>query len=81
MACLPLGVTTLDAAYFALLPICLSDSELPETGLPPSVQAPVLRVAQLAADCTCHGVLGRAITQALDPRRAFADAVAQFSHD
>lgn len=112
----------------------LGDGDLPEIGLKPSVQEQVLRLALLAADCGCHGVLasaqeaeglrgvlpagmlvltpgvqlsetsandqarttspraaalagathivvGRAITQALDPRRAFGDAVAQFSHD
>ncbi|MDC8772097.1 orotidine-5'-phosphate decarboxylase [Roseateles albus] len=113
----------------------LCDRDLPEIGLEPSVQAQVLRLAHLAADCACHGVVasaqeaemlrgvlpsgmlvltpgvqlksassssdqartadpraaalagathivvGRAITKALDPRRAFAEAVAQFAHD
>jgi orotidine-5'-phosphate decarboxylase len=109
----------------------LSDSDLPEIGLQASVQAQVLRLAQLAAECGCHGVVasaqeaellrrvlppamlvvtpgvqlsastasdqarttspqaaavagathivvGRAITKAVDPRQAFAEAVAQF---
>ncbi|MCV2358568.1 orotidine-5'-phosphate decarboxylase [Paucibacter sp. TC2R-5] len=115
----------------------LCDKDLQEIGLEPSVQAQVLRLAHLAADCGCHGVVasaqeaevlrgvlpsdmlvltpgvqlksassssssdqartadpraaalagathivvGRAITKALDPRRAFAEAVAQFTHD
>jgi orotidine-5'-phosphate decarboxylase len=142
------GSAVLSAAVEAALPFpglkivaltvitSLCDRDLPEIGLEPSVQAQVLRLARLAADCGCHGVVasaqeaemlrgmlpagmlvltsgvqlmvsassssdqartatpraaaragathivvGRAITKALDPRRAFADAVAQFSHD
>jgi orotidine-5'-phosphate decarboxylase len=109
----------------------LSDSDLPEIGLQASVQAQVLRLARLAAECGCDGVVastqeaellrrvlpaamlvvtpgvqlsasvasdqarigspqaaalagathivvGRAITKAVDPRQAFAEAVARF---
>jgi len=35
----------------------LSDSDLPEIGLPPSVQTQVERLARLAASCGCHGVV------------------------
>ena len=69
MACLPLDVMPLGAAYFDLLPTCLSGSELPQTGLPSSVQAQVMRLAQLAAHCACHG------------GRVFADSLEQFTHD
>ena len=109
----------------------LSDSDLPELGLEPSVKQQVLRLADLAAKAGCHGVvasaqeagylrdalpaqmlivspgiqlpessatdqsrvatphfaasagashvvIGRAITKAADPCRAFADALLQF---
>lgn len=38
----------------------LSDSDLPEIGLAPSVQQQVLRLAQLAAAAGCHGVIASA---------------------
>jgi orotidine-5'-phosphate decarboxylase len=38
----------------------LSDEDLPEIGLAPSVQSQVIRLAQLAADCGCHGVVASA---------------------
>lgn len=38
----------------------LTDSELPEIGLAPSVRLQVERLAQLAADCGCHGVVASA---------------------
>lgn len=38
----------------------LSDSDLPEIGLAPSVQQQVERLARLAADCACHGVVASA---------------------
>jgi orotidine-5'-phosphate decarboxylase len=112
----------------------LGDDDLPEIGLGPSVQEQVLRLARLAAECGCDGVVasaqeaqllrsvlpaamlvvtpgvqlspapssdqvriaspqaaalagathivvGRAISKAFDPRRAFAAALEQFTHD
>jgi len=38
----------------------LTDSDLPEVGLPPSVEAQVTRLAGLAGDCGCHGVVASA---------------------
>ena len=38
----------------------LSDADLPEIGLAPSVQGQVLRLAKLAADAGCHGVVASA---------------------
>ena len=39
----------------------LADTDLPEIGLPPSVRGQVERLAQLAADCGCHGVVASAL--------------------
>lgn len=38
----------------------LSDADLPEIGLAPSVEAQVDRLASLAAQCGCHGVVASA---------------------
>jgi len=38
----------------------LADTDLPEIGLAPSVQGQVLRLARLAADAGCHGVVASA---------------------
>ncbi len=38
----------------------LGDGDLPEIGLAPSVDDQVLRLARLAADCGCHGVVASA---------------------
>ncbi len=38
----------------------LTDSELPEIGLAPSVRLQVDRLAQLAAHCGCHGIVASA---------------------
>jgi orotidine-5'-phosphate decarboxylase len=38
----------------------LTDNELPEIGLAPSVRLQVQRLAQLAAHCACHGVVASA---------------------
>jgi len=38
----------------------LTDSELPEIGLAPSVRVQVERLAQLAANCGCHGIVASA---------------------
>jgi orotidine-5'-phosphate decarboxylase len=38
----------------------LTDSELPEIGLAPSVRLQVERLARLAADCACHGIVASA---------------------
>ena len=38
----------------------LSDDDLPELGLPPSVKQQVLRLAGLAAQASCHGVVASA---------------------
>lgn len=38
----------------------LSDDDLPEIGLAPSVDAQVVRLAKLAADAGCHGVVASA---------------------
>jgi len=38
----------------------LRDADLPEIGLPASVDTQVLRLARLAADCGCHGIVASA---------------------
>lgn len=38
----------------------LRDTDLPEIGLPAAVDAQVLRLALLAADCGCHGIVASA---------------------
>jgi orotidine-5'-phosphate decarboxylase len=38
----------------------LTDNELPEIGLAPSVRSQVQRLAQLAVRCTCHGIVASA---------------------
>lgn len=38
----------------------LTDNELPEIGLAPSVRLQVERLAQLAANCGCHGIVASA---------------------
>jgi orotidine-5'-phosphate decarboxylase len=66
------GSAVLRAAVAAALPFpqlkvlaltvitSLTDDDLPEVGLPPSVQAQVERLATLAARCGCHGVVASA---------------------
>lgn len=47
----------------------LSDSDLPEVGLPPSVEQQVDLLSQLAANCGCHGVVASAQEAARLSRR------------
>lgn len=51
----------------------LSDSDLPEVGLPPSVEQQVDLLSQLAANCGCHGVVASAQEAARLSRRLPAD--------
>ena len=66
------GSAVLRAAVAAALPFpqlkvlaltvitSLSDADLPEIGLAPSVEAQVARLATLAVQCGCHGVVASA---------------------